>query len=121
VCVVARIGSCAFIVVSKHRSRRAPVWKLRAKIPVELNPVAPPVHSEARPRAAKGTEMAPEDYSRSSIYSLATGQGSGASPRVDNPPGPRFPGPNFARLLIDNANPPSPDNSPLIPPARPRR
>lgn len=93
----------------------------RAKIPVELNPVAPPVHSEARPRAAKGTEMAPEDYSRSSIYSLATGQGSGASPRVDNPPGPRFPGPNFARLLIDNANPPSPDNSPLIPPARPRR
>jgi hypothetical protein len=31
--------------------------------------------------------MAPEEYSRSSIYSLATGQGSGAS--VDTPPIPR--------------------------------
>ena len=46
--------------------------------------------------------MAPEEYSRSSIYNLATGQGAGASPRSLPQAPKRSPGPNFSRATADN-------------------
>ena len=116
-----RVVLCAFFFPSsKHRSRRAPVWKLRAEIlaSVKPNPVAPPF----TPRRAREPPEVPTWRPRNTPVPRSI-----AWPRVRVPVRPRASKPlrdpiPRGRILLTTRILHHPTIRPrLIPPARPRR